>query len=114
MLPWSPLKGYEMIVSPQCSHISPALHVFDIYIFLPPSGLLTGKFQRGDPPPSPSSSRVGWVEEDKQARTNQSHPNLSSIAGDNSFWKLLDALSEIADAHGERVPVPIYLITSIR
>ena len=66
---------------------------------LSPRGLLTGKFKREEPPPSPSSSRVAWVEENPQGRTTQSHPNLSSVAHDDHFWQLLDALSDIAATH---------------
>ena len=65
-------------------------------------GLLTGKFHRGQPPPDPSSSRVAWVEADKQSRTNQSHPNLSEYADKEQFWELLDVMRQIADSHGKR------------
>lgn len=70
-------------------------------------GLLTGKFHRGQPPPDPSSSRVAWVEADKQSRTNQSHPNLSEYADKEQFWELLDVMRQIADSHGKRGCVDI-------
>ena len=74
-------------------------------------GLLTGKFHRGQPPPDPSSSRVAWVEADKQSRTNQSHPNLSEYADKEQFWELLDVMRQIADSHGKRGCVDSGVIT---
>ena len=64
------------------------------------SGLLTGKFSRGETP-SPDSSRLGWVEEKKQSRANQSHPSLSEYAEKESYWQLMDAMKKIANKHGK-------------
>ncbi len=61
-------------------------------------GLLSGKFKRGQA--LPEESRVTWVEEDRSARRNQSHPSLTEFSRDDQFWELLDAMSEIAAAHG--------------
>ena len=63
------------------------------------SGLLTGKFSRGETP-APGTSRLGWVEENKQARSNQSHPSLSEYADKEKYWQLMDAMKKIANKRG--------------
>ena len=124
MLPWSPLKGYDVIItplSPSCSshlpfplwgslpHAPPtpsppitSLPPSPCYLTIPPRpprGLLTGKFKRGAEH-DPSCSRIAWVEADRNSRTNQSHPSLSHYANNEQFWQLLDTMREIAAAHG--------------
>jgi len=79
-----------------------------------PRGLLTGKFQRGQPPPDPSSSRVAWVEADQQSRTNQSHPSLSQYGGNEQFWDLLDAMRRVAEAHSKRNVAGVVAIHTVR
>ena len=79
-----------------------------IFLFPPPpntltlicSGLLTGKFSRGETP-APGTSRLGWVEENKQARSNQSHPSLSEYTDKDSYWQLMDVMRKIANKHGK-------------
>ena len=64
------------------------------------SGLLTGKYSRGEKP-APGTSRLGWVEENKQARSNQSHPSLSEYADKEKYWQLVDAMKKIANKRGK-------------
>ena len=73
----------------------------------PPSGLLTGKFKRDAQPLAPDSSRVAWVEEDKEHRRNQSHPSLSDHINNPAYWNLIDAMRDIATAHGKHVTPPL-------
>ena len=47
-----------------------------------------------------SSSRVGWVEQDKEKRKNQAQPSLAQYADKESFWELLDAMQAIATETG--------------
>ena len=63
-------------------------------------GLLTGKFKRGQVPDA-KDSRIGWVEENKGARINQSHPSLAEYADKESFWALLDTMEKIGSDTGE-------------
>ena len=66
------------------------------------SGLLTGKFKRGELPSDSRSSRLAWVEEDRGSRTNQSHPSLSDYMDNSQYWELIEAMKTIATVHGER------------
>ena len=71
-------------------------------LFCYSSGLLTGKFKRGELPTDSHSSRLAWVEGDRGSRTNQSHPSLSDYADNSQYWGLIEAMKEIATVHGER------------
>ena len=63
------------------------------------SGLLSGKFKRGETP-DPSDSRVGWVEQDKGKRVTQASPSLSQYADKEDFWELLGCMETIAKETG--------------
>lgn len=69
------------------------------------SGLLSGKFKRGEVP-DPSGSRIGWVKQDEENRSNQSHPSLAQYADKESFWCLLDTMQSIAQATGALIIFP--------
>ncbi len=65
------------------------------------SGLLTGKYKRGESPSSDSNSRLAWVEKDKATRANQASPSLSDYADNEQYWELIEAMKTIATVHGE-------------
>ncbi|XP_060594702.1 1-deoxyxylulose-5-phosphate synthase YajO-like [Ruditapes philippinarum] len=74
VLPWSPLKG----------------------------GLLTGKFERNKTPDA-KGSRIGFVHQD-ESKAMQAAPAWSQYNDDDNYWKLMDAMKEIAKIHGKTVP----------
>ena len=65
------------------------------------SGLLTGKYKRGESPSSDSNSRLAWVEKDKATRANQASPSLSDYTDNEQYWELIEAMKTIATVHGE-------------
>ena len=79
---------------PTFSSQTPSIHTIVLI-----SGLLTGKYSRGETP-APGTSRLGWVEENKQSRSNQSHPSLSEYADKEKYWQLMDAMKKIANKRG--------------
>ena len=56
-------------------------------------------------PEDPSSSRIAWVEADRQSRTNQSHPSLSEYSNNDQYWELIKRMKDIATVHGKVVNV---------
>ncbi|XP_060554464.1 1-deoxyxylulose-5-phosphate synthase YajO-like [Ruditapes philippinarum] len=74
VLPWSPLKG----------------------------GLLTGKFERNKTPDA-KGSRIGFVHQD-ESKAMQAAPAWSQYNDDDNYWKLMDAMKDIATNHGKTVP----------
>ena len=71
-----------------------------VCIPIPYSGLLTGKFSRGQSPGDPSSSRAAWVQEKPEERASQSHADLSVFADSESYWELIETMKTIATKHG--------------
>ncbi|KAL5004550.1 hypothetical protein ScPMuIL_018006 [Solemya velum] len=73
ILPWSPLKG----------------------------GYLTGKFKRGANVSS-DGSRVGFVARN-ESRALESTPAWSKMSGNDSYWKLIDLMRNIAENHDKTI-----------
>lgn len=73
VLPWSPLKG----------------------------GFLSGKFKRNQMPEA--ETRIGFTALEEKKRTLLSQPAWSALNAQDSAWELLDAMKEIASAHGKTV-----------
>lgn len=46
---------------------------------------------------------MGWVNADKEHRSNQSHPSLAQYQDKDSYWALLDTMSSIAAKNGTSI-----------
>jgi hypothetical protein len=62
------------------------------------SGLLTGKFERNKTPDA-KGSRIGFVHQD-ESKAMQAAPAWSQYNDDDNYWKLMDAMKDIAKTHG--------------
>lgn len=72
-----------------------------VFLRVSHSGLLSGKFSRGQSLGDPSSSRAAWVQEKPQTRASQSHADISVFADSDSYWELLETMKDIAVKHGQ-------------
>ena len=61
-------------------------------------GLLTGKFSR-EKAPSASESRIGYVHQN-EAMALQGAPAWSQYKDNENYWKLIDAMKDIAEKQG--------------
>ncbi len=62
-------------------------------------GLLTGKFKKGDRS-APKGSRMELASQGGKPGF-QNMPNINNYLEDDKFWTLMDAMTKIADTHGE-------------
>ena len=73
VLPWSPLKG----------------------------GLLTGKYKRGEKLGS-TSGRIAYISNDEKG-ASEAGPAWSKYANNESYWKLMSVMEDVAKIHGKTV-----------
>lgn len=60
---------------------------------------MTGKFKRGEKLDT-DKSRIGFVSKD-ETQAMQAAPAWSEYAEDESYWKLIDQMGQIAKNHGK-------------
>ncbi|XP_046334064.2 uncharacterized oxidoreductase YrpG-like [Haliotis rufescens] len=67
------------------------------------SGLLTGKYKRGDPQVNSSQgTRLAWLAED-ESRCQRIFPSWTKLQADTRLWNTLDVLTHVANTHNRSV-----------
>ena len=78
-----------------------SMYVYVCILRISCSGLLSGKFSRGQSLGDPTSSRTAWVKEKPQTRASQAQPDISLFEDSESYWELQEAMKDIAVKHGQ-------------
>lgn len=74
------------------------------------SGLLSGKFSRGQSLGDPTSSRAAWVQEKPQTRASQAQPDISLFEDSENYWELQEAMKDIAVKHGQLFSIHAFIL----
>ncbi|KAJ8310893.1 hypothetical protein KUTeg_012758 [Tegillarca granosa] len=64
--------------------------------------MLTGKFKRGEKLDT-EKSRIGFVSKD-ESKAMQIAPAWSKYSDNESYWKLIELMDQIAKNHGKTIP----------
>jgi hypothetical protein len=68
------------------------------FISLITSGLLTGKYKRGEKLDS-TSGRIAYISNDEKG-ASEAGPAWSKYANNESYWKLMSVMEDVAKIHG--------------